>query len=396
MTLIATTRQISSAARFGMASIKSRLGASAVVVVGIAGVVGVLVGLLAMGEGFEKTLTQTGNDENILVLQAGARSEAASTLSREAPAIVSRASQIQTNAEGQAIVSAELLVGTSLRKKATGFESNVALRGIGERAWELRPQVKIVSGRKFQSGLHELMVGRDVQRQFAGTEPGATLTLQGQAWTVVGIFDSGDAHNSEMWADTDVLGPAFRRGNGKSSLLLRLADSSALDAFKAQLSTDPRLRVDVLTTRQYYSRQSERLARMSRVFGITIAAIMALGAMFGALNTMYSAVATRAREIATLRAIGFRPVPVIVSVLLETLLLAAVGGVIGAGIAWLLFDGFSASTMGAGGQIMFAFDVSLALLRNGFVTALLIGLLGGILPAIRAARMPIATALRDL
>ena len=365
------------------------------VVVGVAGVVGVLVGLLAMGEGFEKTLTQTGNDENILVLQAGARSEAASTLSPEKPTIVSQAPQIQTN-DGRAIVSAELLVGASLRRKATGLESNVALRGIAERAWELRPQVEIVSGRKFRSGLHELMVGRDVQRQFAGTELGSILTLQGQAWTVVGIFDSRDAHNSEMWADTEVLGPAFRRANRKSSLLLRLADSKALNAFKAQLSTDPRLRVDVLTTREYYSAQSERLAKMSRAFGVSIAAIMALGAVFGALNTMYSAVATRAREIATLRALGFRPMPVIVSVLFEAMLLAAIGGVIGAGIAWLLFDGFSASTTGAGGQIMFAFDVSLELLWNGLVAALLIGFFGGVLPAIRAARMPIARALRDL
>jgi len=395
MTLLASARQICSAARFGIATIPSRLSASAVVVVGVAGVVGVLVGLLAMGEGFEKTLTQTGNDENILVLQAGARSEAASTLSPEKPTIVSQAPQIQTN-DGRAIVSAELLVGASLRRKATGLESNVALRGIAERAWELRPQVEIVSGRKFRSGLHELMVGRDVQRQFAGTELGSILTLQGQAWTVVGIFDSRDAHNSEMWADTEVLGPAFRRANRKSSLLLRLADSKALNAFKAQLSTDPRLRVDVLTTREYYSAQSERLAKMSRAFGVSIAAIMALGAVFGALNTMYSAVATRAREIATLRALGFRPMPVIVSVLFEAMLLAAIGGVIGAGIAWLLFDGFSASTTGAGGQIMFAFDVSLELLWNGLVAALLIGFFGGVLPAIRAARMPIARALRDL
>lgn len=396
MTFIAASRQISSVARIGIATIPKRLGASAVVVVGIAGVVGVLVGLLAIGEGFEKTLTQTGNEQNLLVLQAGAYSEAASALGRETPAIVSQVSQIRRDVDDRAMVSAELLVGASLRKKATGRESNVALRGIGERAWELRPQVTIVAGRKFQSGLHELVVGREVQRQFGGTELGARLMLQGQAWTVVGLFDSGDAHNSEMWADTDVLGPAFRRANGKSSMLVRLKDSTALSAFKAQLSTDPRLRVDVLTTRQYYSRQSERLAKMIRVFGVTIAAIMALGAMFGALNTMFTAVATRAREIATLRAIGFRSVPVVVSVLLETMLLAAIGGVVGAGIAWLLFDGFNASTMGSGGQLMFAFDVSPELLGNGLLAALSIGFVGGLLPAIRAARIPIATALREL
>ncbi|MFC4307574.1 ABC transporter permease [Steroidobacter flavus] len=396
MTFIKVSRQISSVARVGIATIPKRLGASAVVIVGIAGVVGVLVGLLAIGEGFEKTLTQTGNDRNLIVLQLGARSEAASALGRETPAIISQAPQLARDADDRAMISAELLVGASLRKKTTGRESNVALRGIGERAWGLRPQVKLVAGRTFQSGLHELVVGREVQRQFAGTELGATMMLQGQAWTVVGIFDSGDAHNSELWADTEVLGPAFRRANGKSSLLVRLNDSQAFSAFKVQLSTDPRLRVDVMTSRQYYSRQSERLARMIRAFGVTIASIMALGAIFGALNTMYSAVATRAREIATLRAIGFRSVPVIVSVLLETMVLAALGGMMGAGIAWLLFDGFSASTMGSGGQIMFAFDVSPELLRNGLLAALSIGFVGGLLPAVRAARMPIATALREL
>jgi putative ABC transport system permease protein len=396
MTFTTAGRQIGSVARVGIATIPKRLGASAVVVAGIAGVVGVLVGLLAIGEGFEKTLTQTGNDQTLIVLQSGARSEAASALGRETPAIVSQALQVQRSADGQAMISPELLVGASLKKRATGRESNVALRGVGARAWELRPQVQMTAGRMFQSGLHELVVGRDVQQQFAGTELGATLTLQGQAWTVVGSFDSSDAHNSEMWADTDVLGSAFRRANVKSSLLLRLNASTALSEFKAQLSTDPRLRVDVLTTRQYYSRQSERLATLIRGFGVTVAAIMALGAIFGALNTMYTAVATRAREIATLRAIGFRSAPVIVSVMLETMLLAAMGGVVGAGIAWLLFDGFNASTMGSGGQIMFAFDVSPELLGNGLLAALSIGFIGGLLPAIRAARIPIATALREL
>lgn len=396
MTFTKASRQIGSVARVGIATIPKRLGASAVVVVGIAGVVGVLVGLLAIGEGFEKTLTQTGSDDNLLVLQSGARSEAASALGRETPAIVSQAPQLQRNAEGRAMISPELLVGASLKRKSTGRESNVALRGVGERAWELRPQVKIVAGRRFRSGLHELVVGRDIHRQFEGMALGSILTLQGQTWTVVGTFDSGDAHNSEMWADTDVLGSAFRRANVKSSLLVRLNDATTLSAFKAQLSTDPRLRVDVLTTRQYYTRQSEHLAKVIRVFGVTIAAIMALGAMFGALNTMFTAVATRAREIATLRAIGFRSVSVVVSVLLETMLLAAMGGVAGAGIAWLLFDGFNASTMGSGGQIMFAFDVSAGLLGHGLLAALLIGFVGGLLPAMRAARMPIATALREL
>ena len=396
MSILSAGRQIGSVARIGLATIPKRLGASAVVVVGIAGVVGVLVGLLAMGEGFRKTLVQTGTDDNFIILNAGARSEAISTLGNEIPAIVSQAAKIRRSAAGRAMVSPELLVGATLRKKHAGTETNVALRGIADSGWELRPQAQIVAGRRFQSGLHELVVGADVHRQFAGTEVGATLTLQSQAWTVVGVFDSGDAHNSEIWADTDVLGSAFRRGSGKSSLLVRLTDPNVFDAFKAQLSMDPRLNIDVLSTRQYYSRQSEWLTKMSRVFGLCIAAIMALGAIFGALNTMYAAVATRAREIATLRAIGFRPVPVILSLMLEAMFLAAIGGALGTGLAWLLFDGFSASTMGSGGQIMFAFEVSPPLLGKGLLTALSIGLVGGLFPALRAARMPIAIALREL
>jgi putative ABC transport system permease protein len=389
-------RQIGSAARVGIATIPQRLGASAVVVVGIAGVVGVLVGLLAMGEGFEKTLKQTGSDDSVIVLQSGAQYEAASALARDVLPIVSQAPHIAQNAEGAPIVSPELLTGASMRKKSTGLEANVAVRGVGERAWELRPRTTIIEGRKFDTGLQELLIGRDVHQQFSGTDIGSTVTLNGQSWTVVGVFDSKDAHNSEIWADSDVLGPAFRRGSGKTSLAIQLTDAGAFDAFKALLSTDPRLKVDVHTTRQYYSRQSERIVKFTRVFGITIAGIMALGATFAALNTMYTAVTVRARELATLRAIGFRPAPVVISVLFETMLLAVSGGVLGTLLAWLLFDGFSASTLGSSGQIMFAFDVSPALLWNGLATALAIGLLGGLLPAIRAARMPIAIALREL
>jgi putative ABC transport system permease protein len=396
LSVTAVGRQIGSIARVGIATIPKRLGASAVVVVGIAGVVGVLVGLLAMGAGFERTLKQTGNDDTVIVLQTGAQSEAASALAHDTAAIVSQAPQILRNAEGRPIVSPELLVGARLRKKNTGHDTNVAIRGVGERAWELRPRVTIIAGRKFKSGLHELIVGQSAHQQFSETDIGDALKLNGQSWTVVGIFDSGDAHNSELWADTDVVSSAFRRGSGKTSLALQLTSASAFDAFNSLLASDPRLRVNALTTLQYYSRQSQGLAKLTRILGGTIGAIMALGAIFGALNTMYSAVAARAREIATLRAIGFLGVPVIVSVLVETMLLAATGGLLGAAIAWLLLDGFIASTMGSSGQIVFAFDVSPALLWNGLKWALAIGLVGGLFPAIRAARMPIVSGLREL
>jgi putative ABC transport system permease protein len=220
--------------------------------------------------------------------------------------------------------------------------------------------------------------------------------LNGQSWSVVGLFNSGDAYNSEMWADTDVVAAAFRRGNGKTSLAVRLADVRAFDALKADLARDPRLKVDVQTTRQYYSRQSEGLTHIARILGTTVGAIMAIGAVFGALNTMYSAVAARSREIATLRALGFRRAPVIVSVMFETMLLAVLGGLIGGAIAWTIFDGFTASTLGENGQIIFAFNVSPVLLWNGLQWALAIGLVGGLFPALRAARRPIAVGLRTL
>jgi putative ABC transport system permease protein len=396
MALTRVGQQAWSAARVGIATIPKRFSASAVVVVGIAGVVGVLVALLAMGSGFEKTLKQTGTDDTAIIMQAGAQSESSSAISHDTAAVASQASQISKNAEGKPIISPELVVTASLRKKSTGHDANVVIRGVGEWAWEVRPQIKVIAGRKFKAGLHELLIGNGVHQQFVGTDIGSTLMINNQSWTVVGIFDSGDAYNSEMWSDTETVASAFRRGSGKTSLVVRLTDASAFDAFKAALASDPRLKVDVYTTRQYYNRQSEELTKLARILGMTIGGIMAVGAIFGALNTMYSAVATRAREIATLRAIGFQSLPVIVSVLLETLLLAAAGGAIGAAIAWAVFDGFTAATLGASGQIMFAFNVSQALLWNGLKWALAIGLIGGLFPAVRAARMPITVGLREL
>lgn len=389
-------RQIGSVTGIGLSTIYKRIGASAIVVIGIGCVVGVLVGLLAIGAGFEKTLKQTGSDDTAIFLQAGAQSESASAISRDALGILSQAPQVPKTADGYPMVSAELLVGASMRRKSTGLDANLTVRGVGEQVWALRPQLKIVTGRKFQTGLQELMVGRSAHEQFADLDVGNQVSLNGKQWSIVGVFDSDDAHNSELWADSDVLGSAYRRGSGKTSLVVKLSDKRDLDALKAFIASDPRLRVDVQTTREYYSRQSEKLATTVRILGITIGSIMALGAIFGALNTMYSAVAARSQEIATLRALGFTSMPVMVSILLETMILAAAGGAIGAVVAWLLLDGYSAATMGSAGQIMFAFDVSPQLLWSGLKFALAIGLIGGLLPAMRAAQMPIPVALREL
>lgn len=398
--LIATTRagrQVWSVTRIGIATIPQRLGSSSVVVVGIAGVVAVLVAMLSMAQGFAVTLKETGTDDTAIVMRAGAQTELNSVIDHDTATLVSQAPQVVHGPNGQAIASPELVVIAALPKKATGLDANVEVRGVGERAWDLRPRVKIVEGRRFKPGLRELIVGKGAREQFGGVEPGATLKLNGQIWTVVGEFDSNDSHNSELWGDTDIVGSTYRRGSSTTSVTVRLTSASAFDAFKAGLKTDPRLQVDVNTTRQYYNQQSDTLAQIIRVLGTTVGVIMAVGAVFGALNTMYAAVAVRTREIATLRAMGFRGTPVIVSVMIETLLLAFLGGSLGALVAWLVFNGYTASTLGANfSAVVFSFDVTPALLWNGLKWALTMGLLGGLLPALRAARMPVTVGLREL
>lgn len=388
-------RQAAAVTWIGVSTLAQRLGASSVIVVGIAGVVGVLVALLAMGDGLQKTLRSTGDTETVIVLRGGATAELSSGLSREDATLIAQMPGILRDAEGKPIVSPELVVVANLPKKSTGTDANVEVRGIGPQAWALRPNVKIVEGRAFKPGLREMVVGRGARAQFEGLEPGATINLNNQQWSVVGVFESGDAHESELLGDVDTVSSAYRRG-GYQSATVRLTAPEALDTFKAALAADPRLKVDAKTTLDYYTAQSEQLTKTIRYVGIAIAAIMAIGAMFGALNTMYAAVATRAREIATLRAIGFRSPPVLVSVMLETMLLALLGGLLGAGIAWAIFDNYTVSTLGANfSQVVFRFNVSPALLWTGVKWALAIGFIGGLLPALRAARLPVTTALRE-
>lgn len=397
MSLTRAGRQSLSIARVGIATIGQRLGSSSVVVVGIAGVVGVLVALLAMAAGFEATLAQTGTDDTAIVLRAGSQTETNSIIDHDSAQIVSQAAQVLKNPHGQPIASPELVVVASLPKRSTGLTANVELRGVGEGAWDLHRNIKIIDGRKFGPGLRELMAGKSAHEQFKGLDVGSTLKLNGQLWTIVGIFDSADSHNSEVWADTPVVGATYRRGSNANSVIVRLTDAGAFDAFKAGLASDPRLKVDVMTTRDYYNRQSETTSREIRIVGTTIAVIMAIGAVFGALNTMYAAVSARAREIATLRAIGFRGGPVIVSVLLETMLLALLGGALGATVTWAIFDNYTASTLGMNfSQVVFSFHVSPLLLWSGLKWALAIGFIGGVFPAMRAARIAVTAGLREL
>ncbi len=392
-----TGRQAWSATQVGIGTIPQRLGSSSVVVVGIAGVVGVLVALLAMAAGFSATLRQGGSDDTAMVLRAGAQTELNSVLDHDTVALVSQLPQVRQTPAGQPIASSELVVVAALPKRSTGLDANVELRGVGERAWDLRPRLQLVAGRRFTPGMRELIVGKRAQEQFAGVAVGSTLKLNGQLWKVVGEFTAGDANDSDLWGDAEVVGPTYRRGASSTSVTVQLTDASAFAAFKAALATDPRIKVDVQTTRAYFSAQSEQLSRLITGLGTAIGLIMAVGAVFGALNSMYAAVASRTREIATLRAVGFRAAPVVVSVLLETMLLALLGGVLGAALAWLLFNNYTASTLGANfTQIVFAFQVSPELLWRGLKWALAMGLLGGLFPALRAARLSVTEGLREL
>jgi putative ABC transport system permease protein len=396
MALTRTGRQAWSVTKVGVATIPQRLGSSSVIVVGIAGVVGVLVALLAMAEGFRQTLAQTGDAETAIVMRGGATAELSSGITRDDATLVEQLPGILKDAQGKPIASPELVVVANIPKKVNATDANVEIRGVGEQAFALRPNVKIVSGKKFGQGLRELIVGKGALAQFAGLDPGSTINLGNQQWTITGVFESGDAHESELWGDVEVVSATYRR-QGYQSVTVRLTSPDALDQLKAGIAADPRLKVDVKTTSDYYSAQSENLTRVIKVMGIIIGVIMGIGAVFGALNTMYAAVATRAREIATLRAIGFRGLPVVVSVLLETMLLALAGGVLGALVAWLIFNNYTVSTLGQNfSQVVFAFKVSPALVWSGLKWALAIGFVGGLFPAMRAARLPVTTALREL
>lgn len=399
MLLTRRGRQAASVAGIGVGTLPQRLGSSAVVVIGIAGVVAVLVAMLAMAEGYTETLRRSGSDDTAIVMRGASAAEVASVLSKDSALVIEQAPGIARDEQGKPIASAELVVAANLPVKGGNVEEefgSVQLRGIGEMAWKLRPDAKIVAGRKFQPGLRELVAGKGAQRQFEGLEVDREIKLGNQSWKIVGIFESNDAMDSELWGDADVIGPAYRNGNSLSSVFVRLTGPEAFEPFKAALASDPRLQVDASTTIEYFSKQSEQIAKVITFIGIVVGAIMGIGAVFGALNTMFAAVAVRAREIATLRAIGFRGLPVVVAIMLETMLLALIGGAIGGAIAWLIFNGYTASTMSGVGQLTFDFAVSPSLLWTGLKWALAIGFIGGLYPALRAARLPVTTALREL
>jgi putative ABC transport system permease protein len=378
----------------GLRSIPERYAPSLVIVVGLAGVVAVFTALLAMAEGFRSTLESTGRADVALVLRGGSSAELNSGLTRDQSFLIKQLPGVIAAADGQPLASAEMIVIAELIKTGETTGSNITVRGVEPGAFALRPQLRIVEGRPFQPGLRELIVGRGVVRQFDGAQLGETLRMRGSDWTVVGIFESGDANESELWADVETAQSTFNR-RGYSAVRLQLAGPDALESVRAAAGAEPRLNVDVESEQQYYSGQTRNFRRTIGLLAGVVTAIMALGATFAALNTMYAAVGARTREIATLRALGFGGSPVVLSVMIESLLLALAGGMAGALLAWLLFNNMAVSTLGSNfSQVVFRFEVTPALVRQGLVIAIVIGMIGGLLPAVRAARLPVTTALR--
>lgn len=378
----------------GLRSIPERWGASLVIFVGLAGVVAVFTALLAMAEGFRSTLEATGRADVALVTRGGSSAELNSGLSRDQGDVIRQAPGVLAGPEGRPLASAEMIVIAELFKSGEQTGSNITVRGVEPAAFALRPQLRIVAGRAFQPGLRELIVGRGVAAQFEGVGIGETLRMRGSDWSVVGVFESGDANESEMWADVEVAQSTFNR-RGYSSVRLALDGAAGLQTVKDALAADPRVNVDVETEQQYYSGQTRQFRATIGILAGVVTAIMALGATFAALNTMYAAVGARTREIATLRALGFGGGPVVLSVMIESLLLALAGGIAGALLAFALFNNMAVSTLGANfTQVVFRFSVTPELVQRGLVIALAIGMIGGLLPALRAARLPVTTALR--
>ncbi|HYC53756.1 MAG TPA: ABC transporter permease [Candidatus Binatia bacterium] len=379
-------------------TIPQRLGTSLVIVVGIAGVVGVLVSVLAMSRGFEHTLASTGRASRIMMLRAGSDAEMSSDISREHAAILAAMPNVARNGDGRPLASAELVLMRDLARKGGTDPNNVPFRAVQDAAFEIRDELRIVEGRRFERGRREVIVGAKAADQFAGLFVGSRFEFRDSDWTVVGIFTTGgDVHETEIWADAEVAMSSFRRLSYQS-LTATLEDASepAFETMKARIDDDPRFSINVLREPEYYARQSKTLATLIDVLGYMVASFMAVGAMFGALNCMYSAVASRQKEIATLRAIGFGSVPVVVSVMLEALALSLLGGTIGAALAYIYCNGASLSTLNFNtfSQVAFDFRVTTDLILQGLLWSLVIGLVGGLFPAIRAARLPVVEALR--
>ena len=393
-----TINQIIAVTWLSLSSIPRRFGSSTVAVVGVAAVVLVFAAVLSMAKGFERTMLAAGSDDTAIIMRSGSTSELNSGLSNEQTLIVANAPGVLKEGD-RPIVSSELYVVVDVRKKSNNAEANVPFRGIQSNGFEVRRGTKLAAGRMFETGKNELIVGRAAQQEFMGLDLGAKIRFGQNEWSVVGVFEAGGSvSESELWTDVRVLQNAYRRGNSFQSVRVKLEGPASFEVLQAALEEDPRIDPDVLTEKEYYSSQAEGLSQFIKLVGYPLTVLMAIGAVFGALNSMYSSVSVRGKEIATLRALGFGPFAVLVSTVIESTLLAFAGGIIGGALAFLLFNGFQVSTLNGPSfsQVVFDFAVTPDLLVQGLYAALIIGVLGGLFPAIRAARLPVAQALREL
>ncbi len=396
--MLSWIRQTLTVSALNLRTIPQRLSSSGVAVVGIAGVVVVFVSVLSIAAGFTAAMTGSGSPTRALVMRSGADSEMTSGLGGPEVDVIKQAPGVRRSGQSP-LMSAELFVIIDLPKKSTGTSANVPMRGIEPLTMQVRDEASIIEGRMFNFGTNEVIAGRGAAAQFAGLTVGNEIHSGQTSWKVVGIFEAnGGVAETEVWMDARTLQGAYRRGNTYQTLLAKLDSSDSFDTFRDWLTSNPQVNVQVRRETEYYAQQSTALSTLIRGVGFGIAALMGIGAVFGAILTMYTAVSTRSREIATLRALGFNATSVVVSVLAESLALGAIGGVIGGVLAYVGFNGYQTSTMNfqTFSQVAFAFRVTPQLLVTGLIYALMMGLVGGLFPAVRAARLPIPSALREL
>jgi putative ABC transport system permease protein len=383
---------------YNLRSVKARWTSAIVAVLGIAGTVGVFVAMLSLARGFKATLVSSGSADNAMIMRAGATSEMTGGVPIDTVKIVQDAPGVARSADGP-LVTPEVVLVAPIPLISTGTDANVQIRGVSPNVLTIRNKLKMAEGRMFQPGLAELVVGKNANTSYSGLTLGNTINLGNRSWKVVGIFDAGgSAFDSEVWGDVHLISAAYKRPDTFfQSITVHLTSPDALQQFKDAVTSDPRLNVDVTREIDYYSKQSTRMTSLITILGGMVAAVMAIGAVFGALNTMYSAVAERGREIATMRALGFGAVAVVVSFLIEALFISFIGGAIGC-LAVLPVNGLTTGAMNwqTFSHLAFAFRITPGLLVAGVIFALLMGLLGGLPPAVRAAARPVAVALREL
>ena len=395
--MASTLSQVAAVTSMNMRSLPQRKWTSFATVVAVGLVTGVLLAFLAMANGFRSTVQGTGAPDVAVILRAGSGNELNSNVTREQAQLIEEAPGIARGADGKPLVSAELYVVVDGYKKTTHTKANLPLRGLGARAAQVRRGVAITHGRMFRPGTNELVVGRAVSKQFEGFELGRKIKLGTQVWNVVGEFEAGGSvFESEIWADVAVLEGLYQRGSTVQTVRVRLKDPASLIQLKNYSAADPRLKLDVRAENEYYAEQSKQLGDLILYLGWPLAIAMSFGAIAGALNTMFASVDARTKEIATLRAIGFRGTPAFIATMIESLILAAIGGVIGSLATYLLFNGLSAATLGGSfTQVVFSLKFSWSLILQGLILALIIGFVGGVFPAWRAARVPLLAAFKE-